>query len=202
MNKLIKIGWILPLLLIISHPIQSSAQSSKQLFVEMAFGGETDYIGKIEHPNSITVVDKRYTTLRFSPSVGIRFNDKWALGFRASLSTHPSVLLYQYNIYSLYAQRTLFSKGRFDLMMEGKFSYFKQQNHYYHNFSNHEDLGVSLMGNLNIDKHFSLVLHYLYAGFIFGDIHFIEYRPGCIGKGHYILDFSFSRLALGVRYTI
>ena len=176
---------------------EARGEERPRVFAEMIGGVGTDFVNYLHDAAGVHEIDRTSTYGMWSPSVGLKLTDRWAIGARMTFETGGNWLTSKHTITSLYGQYAFLRGNSWSVFAEGKGSY------YHRHWGNESggEIGVSLGGKYDVTRNLGIVVHYVYAGVEVGKHKVLSSPAGCIGKRRAMLDFSPRRLQLGLRYT-
>ena len=157
----------------------------KGFFVEFNAGhAHTDFLDN----------DGKYVNL--SPRIGYRFNTDWAVGLKFNGEAKND---FAYRTYGGYAQYTFFRKSVFNIFAEGEVTYSKDTDADIFGLygTDYVEAGISFGASCALNRHFSLLVRYLYIGY--SDSRRVH-EGACLGDHKFIVDANMTRLMFGVQY--
>ena len=168
-----------------------------RVFIEGTGGVGTYLVQYLFNEGEWHKIDQTSSYGMWSPSVGLKLTDRWAIGARMTFETGGNWLTSKHTITSLYGQYAFLRGNSWSVFAEGKGSY------YHRHWGNESggEIGVSLGGKYDVTRNLGIVVHYVSAGVEVGKDKVLSSPGGCIGKHRAMLDFSPRRLQLGLRYT-
>lgn len=187
----------------------AAADWAKKVYVELGYG--LDYSkwtdGYALQPHSKNESNKAYSMI--SPSIGYRVSDRFALGFRATITPGSrETRTDRFNSFSLYGQYAWKFGGRFNFYIEPGVA------HTY-NLAPSDGIpdrrirfyqtGVSCGVSFAINDRFDVSMRYMYFGALWGSSsgrYVYTDSPGNLGRGRSwaLADFGLRTLQLSVRF--
>lgn len=183
--------FVLAVLLCLDIVATAAQTKEKGFFVEMNGGyGEvkTMFVSStVEKPLLFYTDYARYAVL--APSAGYQINHHWAAGFRIQFE---SITNDEKRItYTPYVRYDFLRPGKFNVFMDMQVSAIRL------NGENYAEGGVSPGASYALDKHFSILLKYLFIGFNGED----RKSGAMIKSKDFIMDDNWRRLQLGLQYV-
>ena len=141
----------------------------------------------------------------FTPTVGYRLTDRWAVGLRASFETAGDLMEGGFKSVGAIGQYRMLGKRRFSLFVEGQAIYTFAPDEQMDGSGprkvcdDYAEAGFTLGGSCALTRRLSLQARYLYLGYS-GSPAFRR-SGGCWGDGDFVLDAGWNRLQVGLQYT-
>ena len=141
----------------------------------------------------------------FTPTVGYRLTDRWAVGLRASLETAGDLMEGGFKSVGAVGQYRMLGVRRFSLFVEGQVIYTFAPDMQMDGGSprkvcdDYAEAGFTLGGSCAMTRHLSLQARYLYLGYS-GSPAFRR-SGACWGDNGMVLDAGWNRLQVGLQYT-